>query len=307
MIARTLVLALAWFAAVNACSSLLAWLTASLLPEGRADRPRLLLAIRIFPSAASMIFVAAVFLPSHWVFEPRDAVENLGLLWYSLSAAGAFVIARGVARAAAISRAARRLALHARPSPIGIAGAHEVEGLEGVSLAGVFKTRIVVAAEVARQLTPAELDVAVAHEVAHRDAFDNLTRVVMMCAPDFFGASRAAGRLERRWHVAAETRADDRAVRGDGVRAVHLASALVKVARLSAGVSPSPAWSTLNDPSLLERRVRRLLTGAAPSTATSGGATVAMMATIAAGLLVLVPAVTGSIHRLTEALIDWLP
>jgi hypothetical protein len=309
MAIRSIVLALAWFAAVNATASILSWMLATgLSSTPQREKLRLLLAIRLFPAIASIVFAGAMFLPSHWAFEPRDANETLGLALYGVASAGLLLLVRSTARALAILRTGRRLRIGERRSTVGIADVHEVDGLLGVSLAGVFRTRILIGPSVAFQLSSAELEVAVAHELAHRHAFDNLARWGMLCAPDFFGGCCAARRLEQDWHAAAESLADATAVRGDSIRAVHLASALVKVARLAAGAParPVPAWSTLNDPPLLERRVRRLVTGAVP-VATSGRSRRVSAATLGASLLVAVPAFAGTIHRLTETLVSLLP
>src|SRR4051794_28438954 len=160
----------------------------------------------------------------------------------------------------------------------------------------------------ARHLTGAELDLAIAHEVAHREAFDNLARWSMLCAPDFLAKSEVGSRLERGWHVAAESLADATATRGDETRAVQLASALVKVARLAAVTgqrAPALSWSTLNDSELLERRVERLLTGGAhtlpPSRLRVLGA--AALTALCMALPVFIPAV----HHLTESLVALLP
>jgi len=284
MATRSLVLALAWFAAVNASASILSWMLATGLSSRRQrEKSRLLLSIRLFPAIASIVFVGALFLS---------------------------VLVRSSARALETLRIGRRLRIGERRSTVDIVDVHEVDGLKGVSLAGVFRARILIGPSVAHELSSAELEVAVAHELAHRQAFDNLARWAMLCAPDFFGSSRAARRVEQDWHAAAESLADARAVRGDSLRAVHLASALVKVARLAAqgpAAPPVPAWSTLNDPPLLERRVRRLVTGAVPL-ATSGRPRIVPAAvTLGASLLVAVPAFAGMVHRLTETLVNLLP
>jgi hypothetical protein len=68
------------------------------------------------------------------------------------------------------------------------------------------------------------------------------------------------GRLERAWSTYTEWAADDQAVNGNQERALSLASALVKVAKL--GVNPTPSYllSTLMDTNRdLEVRVDRLL------------------------------------------------
>lgn len=310
MMTRTVMLALGLFAAVNAMASLVSWLIASLAlwPRLREEPWRLVL-IRAFPAGASLILVGVVFLPSHWALEPRDMKETLGVLWYTLAAIGALLLILSVARAVPIVRMGRRLRLRERRSGLNMAGVYEVDGIPGVSLVGVFRTRILIGSEVARQLTSDELKVAVAHELAHREACDNLARWWMLCAPDVFRYSAAARRLERDWHIVAESRADGRAVRGDRGRAVHLASALVKVARLSADAKPAtppPAWSTLNDPSLLERRVRRLL-AESPPTVSARVPALALAVTLGGGLIAAVPSLAGSVHRLTEALVKLLP
>ena len=145
------------------------------------------------------------------------------------------------------------------------AEALEVDGLNGLSVAGILSTKILVGANARRALTHAELDVALAHEQAHRRLWDNLKRFVVFCAPDILGLSEAGRQLERMWNSAVECLADEQAVAGDANRAVNLAAALVKVARL-ADASPSQngpvVWSALHQPGLLELRVRRLVNGA---------------------------------------------
>ena len=312
MTMQTIVLGLGWFAVINAGASWLSWLLAStyMLSAQRQNRlPRLVL-LRLFPACASIVFVVAMFLPSHLVLEPVDANESLGLVWYLLAACGSLLLGRTAVKALSLWRAGRELLAATNHSALRFAGVDEVEGIPGVSLAGVFKPRIVIGPGVARELTAAELDVAIAHELAHRDACDNLTRASMLCAPDVFGWSRRAMHLEKMWHEGAESLADARAVGGDRGRALHLASALVKVARLGASASPVPplsaAWSTLNDPPLLERRVLCLVSDALPPVA-PGVSRVRIGLTVALGLAGAAPAAAGSIHRLTEQLVNLLP
>ena len=139
-------------------------------------------------------------------------------------------------------------------------------GFAGVALAGVFRPQILVGTAARAALTPAEFDVAVSHEVAHRNSRDNLKRVVMFCAPDLLGWTAAARRLEERWLAQAECLADAHAVGDDDQRALALASALVKVARMTDGSSAlrSPAWSAFHEPGFLESRVRQLVEGYPP-------------------------------------------
>lgn len=312
-IVSTLVLGSAWFAAVNIIASSMAWVAADVvLRMNGARRAGALLAIRLFPAALSIFFVAALFLPAHWTLEPADAQESFGIVLYGLSALGAALLLRSAARVAAVARAGRRLRACERLAPIDrTLGAYEVTGLAGVSLAGVFRTRILVGDAVRRALTAAELDVALAHERAHRGALDNMKRFVMFCAPDLFGGSAPSHQIEARWRATAEWLADARAVDGDQARAVQLASALVKVSRLASmpsGFVTSPAWSTLHDPPLLEMRVRRLVHGNAPAAERPHALCGAACGTLfAAVLLSWAPAIAPTVHQLTETLVRLLP
>jgi hypothetical protein len=314
--ASSLVLGLAWFIVVNALASAASWAIGSVvLSSPRRDRMGVLLAIRLLPAAASLLFVWTMFLPGHWRLEPIDARESFGFVLGGLALAGGMLLLRGASRAVSAARAARRLRacqrLTHRDTALPSGGLYEVKGLPGVSLAGVLRPRILVGDGVARRLSAAELDVAVAHELAHRGALDNLKRFAMFCAPDLFGATRVARSLEGEWRAAAETLADARAVNGDACRAVHLASALVKVAKL-ATASPSaltsPVWSTLNDPPLLEMRVRRLVGGAAPAVPRRApGRAPAIAAALFVGMMISGAALAQTVHHFTEALVRWLP
>jgi hypothetical protein len=310
MAVHTVVLSLAWFAAVNAMGSMVATVLALIVQrfDPTTRRPQLFLAIRLLPSALSLLFVSVMFFPSQWLLEPRDTTETLGLAWYALAGAGAWLLSSGLSRAVAIGRVSRQARLGGRQFTVGTENVHEVE-LPGVSLAGVLKPQILVGRAVTAGLSSAELEVAVAHETAHRDAFDNLARWAMLCAPDFLRGSVIAMRLEEGWHAAAESRADARAIDGNKARAVHLASALLKVARLSAKWTqqfPAPSWSALNDCDLLEWRVHRLLDGALPE-AEPGARRASHAALVLVALMVAVPLLAEPLHRVTEALVAWLP
>ena len=311
LLLRTIVVGLAWFACINAIGSVLAASLAYAIHRrgSTARRTWIFLGIRLFPACLSLFFVGAMFLPAQWALEPRDAVEPLGFALYALAAAGAGLLLRSAWRAIAVARASYGVGAASRLYRRGTLNTYVVDSLRGVSLAGIVRPRILIGRTVKSLLSRAELEVAVAHEVAHRDAFDNLARWCMFCAPDFLTGSAIAARLEHEWHVAAESRADARAICGDHRRAVHLASALIKVARLSAMPSQRvsvPSWSTLNDSELLEWRVHRLLSGTLPpphALPRFGFITVILGVSV----LIVAPVVAGPIHRLTEAVIWLLP
>jgi hypothetical protein len=127
-----------------------------------------------------------------------------------------------------------------------------------------------------------------------------------------FGWTAVSRALEDRWQAEAEFAADADAVGGDGQRAVLLASALVKVARLASGAAGPPVFparvsSAFHVPTLLEVRVRRLLGGALPPAVARGlgWSSVTVSLTIAAGLWLA--GFPDLLHAATEALVTRLP
>jgi hypothetical protein len=304
-------LALAWFTAANAALSVVAWGLARGLTPARMTSPGGLLALRLLPACASLLFVAGIFAPAHWRFEPRGGEESFGVGVHLLAAVGVLILARSVVRAAAAARAGWGLRACDGLPRLQVAGGFEVfevDGLAGVSLAGVVRPRILVGLAVRETLTREELEAAVAHEVAHGRSRDNWKRLAVFCAPDLFGHTRTARRLDAAWSAAAECQADARAAAGDRRRAADLAAALVKVARLAARAAPqSPAWSMLHDEPLLAARVRRLLcthlpAGPAPRRWPAAVAGLGTLAGLTAGFLA-----AHELHLLTEFLAHSLP
>ena len=309
-------LGLAWFAAVNLVASAIAWAAGRAIVRGRWQlNSDWLLLVRLFPACVAALFVGIAFLPAHLRFEPSESDESFGRLLLTLFILAIAIIWRAAARAGTVAAAALRtsrvLATMPAAIPAPVEGAYEVEQFAGLSLAGLFRTRILVGADARRVLTRDELDVALAHEHAHRASYDNIKRCAMFCAPDFFGWTSTARALEQRWRAEAECRADSRAVAGDERRAVQLASALVKVARLGNGGRSrlaSPVWSTFHEPMLLEARVRRLVSGealSAPSPRFTGS--IVLSSVLALAWLGFSPGAAQQIHRATDALVHLLP
>jgi len=316
LLLSSVLLSLAWFGIVSLISSAAAWVMAHAIERsGRSFGAGTLLAVRLFPSASALLFVFTVFLPAHWRFEPSQTDEAFGVLLGTPAIVAAALILRSGWRAAnAVWLGYRFASLTDRASRRLASGTFQIDALPGLALAGIVRPRILVGSETLAALTPAELDIAICHEAAHRWSHDNLKRFLMFCAPDLFGGSAAARRLERAWQAAAECQADDRAVRGDDRRAVVLASALVKVAQvcrhhqLMPGPVSSPAWSAFHVPSLLETRVRRLVGGrvVAPTDRRQLRVIVTVLAAgIPAGLWAL--GLSSELHELTEVMVKFLP
>jgi hypothetical protein len=134
------------------------------------------------------------------------------------------------------------------------------------------------------------------------DSRDNLKLLLLLTMPDalaWFATGRA---LTEHWRAVTELQADERASGADPRKRVALASALVKVARLSLASGrprvPSRAGSHLSG---LEHRVRRLL---APSAAAMHRSFPARrLLTYALLVPLLAVPLYASVHRLIEVLV----
>jgi Zn-dependent protease with chaperone function len=268
-----LTLALAWFLVVNlAAGVIVAQVAGRLIARHASATPRFWFGLRVLPAAAASLFVAALFLPSYWKYEPRELVEGFDVTLTSLAAIALLVIAAAAARGGvAWWRAARRADAWmrtARPLAVGHIGiaAFEIDvDAPIMALVGVLRPSLLVTRGLLAALTREELAASVAHELGHRRAWDNLKRLVMRGAPDLLTATSIARAIERRWASASEHSADRLAGEAASTRCA-LASALVKVARLT-GPMPAAAEpiSTLIGGGEIASRVERLLDDRAPA------------------------------------------
>jgi Zn-dependent protease with chaperone function len=310
-------LALVWFAAVNVVLSLAVIAVATRLTRRPAvGRAAFWLGLRLLPAAASIAFVGAVFLPSYWRYEPREMVEGFdsGLAAVALVAAaicGAAAI-RGVlawrrtsTRAEAWLELSRPLKIPAIALPT-----YEIDiATPMMALVGVVRPRLFITRGVLDALTSEELGAAVAHEVGHWRAADNLKRLAMRAAPDLLMTSSASRAVERRWAAAAEHDADRRtADTVDGLerRRVRcaLASALVKIARLMPPPAPThDPISTLVDGGDIESRVHSLLDDAPAVSPARAFNTAVVLGAAAAAALSYAPLLR-AVHTFTELIVN---
>ena len=266
-------LALVWFFALNVAVTLLVAAVAAYLTTRDAPRrPAFWLGLRLLPVAASVVFVAAVFVPSYLQYEPRDVFENFNAVLAVIAAAALLLCAVAARRGFMSWRRARRRVdgwlRIARPLALGDTRlpAYEVAvAAPMMALVGLRRPRLFVTRAVLDVLTGEELDAAVEHELEHWRARDNVKRLAMRAAPDLLALLPAGRAIERRWASASEHAADDGAsasidaAQRAGARCA-LASALVKVARLTPPVTPlAEPISTLVDGGDVASRVRRLL------------------------------------------------
>jgi beta-lactamase regulating signal transducer with metallopeptidase domain len=232
--------------------------------------------------------------PSYLRYEPEMALERIGLACVAAALAGVWVCASGVARG---FRAATRSSRYLKACE----SARQTEA-PVLLLAGVFRPRLVVSRGVREALTADQLAVAVCHEEAHGASRDNLKRLAILMTPDALPLVRCLREVERGWARMAEWAADDHAVGASRRRAVALAEALVRVARMGAGL-PAQALVTnlVGDPADLAARVERLIeprTAAAPEPRIWPGIALAACGAAAA----LQPSTMALVHEALEAL-----
>jgi len=317
-----LTLAFVWFLATNVATAIVVAAVATRLTNRQqAGVPALWLGLRLLPAVTSLAFVAAIFLPSYWKYEPRDFVEGFDPTLAALAIAGLAVCGASTVRGLlAWRRASRRARAWLRASrpldlPHTSMPAYQIDAdAPMMALVGVLRPRLFITRGVLAALTDEELRASVAHEIGHWRAADNLKRLAMRAAPDVLAAVGMARAIERRWASAAEHVADGRACDTADARErararCALASALVKVARLSPAVTPlAEPISTLVDGGDLASRVRSLLDDGTPAVARPRvrgrwigvGVAVAALAFGYAPLLRVV-------HLATEILVHTLP
>ena len=309
-------LAFAWLMAVNLAATLaVAIAVRPLMATARGKAPGFWLAVRLCPAAASIAFVIVVFLPSYWKYEPREFAEGFDLTLSALAVAAlAMVVAAAVRGVSASRRAACRTDAWlrmARPMTLRETSL-PVFAIDTdapvMALVGVARPRLLITRGVLDALTDEELSASVAHEIGHRRSWDNLKRLAMCAAPDLLTATSAARAIERRWASASEHVADSQACETGRARCA-LASALVKVARLTPATTPiAEPISTLIDGGEIASRVRRLLDEGVPAAAPrwSPRRWIAVALPVAA-LVIGYPSLLRAVHAATEILVQTLP
>jgi hypothetical protein len=320
----TLLLALAWFGVVNLVTSALSAGVGALVDRGAVRfrpvaAPSVWLALKLLPGVVALLFTFVVFLPAQWRFEPKGVQEDAGYTLTALGLLGGLTVLLAVRRAVRDARVTRQVerAWEARAaSPQTFAGCdlpvyRLPDSAPIISLAGVRRSRVFVAQPVFDAFSPEELDVSLAHELAHDRSRDNLKRVLMACSPDLLSLWPAGRALEPRWRAAVEFAADWRAVRGSEERAVSLASALLKVARLSPALGTADAGSRFFDGTLLWARIDRLLAPVAveePPTPPLGRAwSVSICGMTLLGAALTAEGLWLTVHLATEGLVRLLP
>jgi hypothetical protein len=215
------------------------------------------------PAAVSTAIVFGLLVPAFWLFEPRAAVEEPGLLLGAFVLVAGALVASGLYRVVVASYETRRLerrwrrAAGSATSGLPIRAFYVPSAMPLAALVGVVRPRLFVSEPFLAALSEGERSAVLDHEAAHRVSLDNLKRTLMRLAPDWLAFFPVGRDIEAAWAMAAEDEADDHAVGTDRARSLDLAGALLKAARLTP-VRCAPA-SNLYDGATVARRVSRLL------------------------------------------------
>jgi Zn-dependent protease with chaperone function len=250
------------------------------------------LGVRLLPAMGSATLVLTVVLPAFLVYEPRHAHDRPGPLLVACALFSLLVLGDGIRRGLRAWRATRALLRGSEPL---------------VGVVGSWRQRIVAAPSVAAACDHEEFHQVLAHEAAHMDARDNLKLLMLVTMPDALAWLTTGRALTAHWRAATELEADERASGTDPRKRVALASALIKVARLSLASGRPRTASRAGTPSRagtqlsgLEHRVRRLL---APSPAARPSFPGRRLLTCALFLPLLAVPLYASVHRLIEILV----
>ncbi|PYU76224.1 MAG: hypothetical protein DMG49_01790 [Acidobacteria bacterium] len=318
---RLLCLCLASFFLVNAAAGLTtAFASRGLLRMAETMRPRcaarLLFAARVLPWALGAGAVLALCVPSYLWLEPQASSEQIGWACLALALWGAAVcfgsvrrVARALAASVRFNRAWQQSGSETLlPGELSKAVIVKKDA-PLLALVGVFRQRLVVSQTVLSSLSTEQLELALHHENAHRISRDNLKRLFLLLAPAPIPFLPGFSSLEKCWAQFSEWAADDEAVRGDSQRALSLAAAILRVARMGAAPSLSFLHTSLcagdHD---LSRRVDRLLRiqpvpakPLSPARCLAIGSSLGIAVSIA--VLLAWPATLSSVHRLLELLL----
>jgi Zn-dependent protease with chaperone function len=267
---------LAVMLALNSLASLAASLLWRLLePRARTwsagSQASVLCLLRTLPVVGGIAIVALLFAPAYLAHEPRDNHEEITLNLAMVAFFSALGVMLAVVRGIITWRATARLTADwlRNAESITLPGitmpAFRIEHqFPVVAIVGTFRPRLFIANQIFQSLTGDELCAALAHEVGHVIARDNLKRGLIRACRDTLLIIPCGRSLDSAWKEASEGAADEYAAGRDRMVGLDLASALVKIARLvpfgSKPTLPAGAYFVNEeDPSGFKVRVRNLV------------------------------------------------
>lgn len=202
-------------------------------------RAEILFGLRVVPPVLAFIVVAMLVIPAYITHEPEVTSEvvsaKLAVLAF-LSAAGLVFASWRVYRSWFATRSLLRDWLRmGQPieiSDLTVPTFRLDHPFPIIAVVGTIRPRLFVASKVLDVLTKEELAAAIDHERGHLGARDNLKRSILRVCRDVLMLVPFGRSLDRAWALAAEAAADEHAARENPERALNLASALVKIAKM---------------------------------------------------------------------------
>lgn len=263
-----------------------------------------LLTLRFLPVAGALLLVAAVGLPAFLRFEPYKAREVAGPLVLILAAFALFTLGHGIRRGRRAWVAAHHfLQAFSQTKCWVVENGQRVQVVDIaeplIGTVGGWRPRMIAAECVVSACTREEFLQVLAHEAAHISARDNLKLLCLLSCPDVLAWTSLGTSLFKRWRTEAEFEADQCATGDDRHKRVALASALLKVARLT-NTARSARHRTMMSIAAddVPGRVRQLL-APAPITSPNSGNALAFLA-------VLIPVAAIPFHWVIHDLIESL-
>ena len=267
---------LAVMLALNSVASFVASLVWRVLePRARnwsaASQASVLCLLRTLPIVGGITIVALLFAPAYLAHEPRDNHEaitlNLGIVAFFSALGIVIALVRGMVSWRATARLTADWLRHAEPITlpgIRIPSFRLDHQFPVVAIVGTFRPQLFIANQILQSLTADELSAALAHEVGHVIARDNLKRGLIRACSDMLLIIPCGRGLDNAWKEASEGAADEYAAGRDRMVGLDLASALIKIARLvphgSKPTLPAGAYFVNGeDPSGFRVRVRNLV------------------------------------------------
>lgn len=286
-----------------------------------SSRSGLLFVLAVAPSVIGIVFVAAILLPAYLIHEPRDSDERVGIELAIAAAVSVIGIAAAAWRVFGSWWTTRRLIREwlRNGEEIAISGVtipvfRVTTEFPVIAIVGAISPKMFVAARVLDELDERELAAAVAHELGHIAARDNLRRMLIRISRDLlvFPIWRS---IENDWNETAETAADEFAARTSETTALDLASVLIKIARIvppggSANLLPTGTYLVAEDSDLISRRVRSLVSMAGSGLPAQAPSSLPALVLVGSATLlsaiVFKPDFLRAVHDLTERLVATL-
>lgn len=235
------------------------------------QRAQIIFALRVLPTVAAILAVAAFLLPAYVLFEPHASDETVTFKLGALALVSLIGIGAAFYRVFGSWQSTRRLLNDwlSNSEQIALGDVSiPVYAIEHpfpvIAVVGTIRPRLFIARQIFSTLSEEEISATLRHEYGHLAARDNLKRTVLRVCRDLLVFAPFARRLDRIWAENAESAADEYAARAGGnLTAINLAAALVKIARIvptgARPAMPSGAFLLGEQAADVTGRVRRLL------------------------------------------------